>query len=158
MKRRENTSTHFRRQRGYAVTTKNVKTQIHLFARPKTKTLKRVNTTSTTLPKFAKIKVVSAEIKHAPPKDAPHGFFSAHKPKCEEANNTAQIPNESDGLIDGMMAVKEAFVRKTVFLLLFLLFVVGVEEIRSALFATLFCRRLPSLSATRSDPSLEIRA
>jgi hypothetical protein len=52
-----------------------------------------------------------------------------------------------------MMAVKEAFVR-TVFL-----FVVGVEEdIRSA-FATLFCRRLkPSLSATRSDPSLEIRA
>jgi len=143
MKRRENTSTHFRRQRGYAVTTKNVKTQIHLFARPKTKTLKRVNTTSTTLPKFAKIKVVSAEIKHAPPKDAPHGFFSAHKPKCEEANNTAQIPNESDGLIDGMMAVKEAFVR-TVFL-----FVVGVEEdIRSA-FATLFCRRLkPSLSAT----------
>jgi len=155
MKRRESTSTHFRRQRGYAVTTKNVKTQIHLFARPKTKTLKRVNTTSTTLPKFAKIKVVSAEIKHAPPKDAPHGFFSAHKPKCEEANNTAQIPNESDGLIDGMMAVKEAFV--CTFLLL--LFVVGVEEdIRSAS-ATLFCRRLkPSLSATRSDPSLEIRA
>lgn len=84
------------------------------------------NTTS--LPKFAKIKVVSAEIKHAPPNDAPHGFFSAHKPKCEAANKTAQIPNESIGLIiddGGIMALlKEAFVR-----VLLLLFVDGVEEI-----------------------------
>ena len=87
----------------------------------------RERESTTFLPKFAKIKVVSAEIKHAPPNDAPHGFFSAHKPKCEEANKTAQIPNESVGLIvidGGIMALKEAFVR-----VLLLLFVDGVEEI-----------------------------
>ena len=88
----------------------------------------RERESTTFLPKFAKTKVVSAEIKHAPPKDAPHGFFSAHKPKCEEANKTAQIPNESVGLIiidGGIMALlKEAFVR-----VLLLLFGDGVEEI-----------------------------
>ena len=47
------------------------------------------------LPKLAKIKVVSAAIKHAPPKAAPHGFFSAHAPKCADASTTAQIPSAS---------------------------------------------------------------
>ena len=44
---------------------------------------------------MAKIKVVSAAIKHAPPKAAPHGFFSAHAPKCADASTTAQIPSAS---------------------------------------------------------------
>jgi len=44
---------------------------------------------------LAKIKVVSAAIKHAPPKAAPHGFFSAHAPKCADASTTAQIPSAS---------------------------------------------------------------
>ena len=47
------------------------------------------------VPKLAKIKVVSAAIKHAPPKAAPHGFFSAHAPKCADASTTAQIPSAS---------------------------------------------------------------
>mgnify|MGYP007008048665 CR=1 FL=1 len=62
-------------------------------------------------PIFAKIKVVKALIKHAPPRDAPHGFVSAHVPKCEDANNTAQIPNESIGWIENEASVGCADVR-----------------------------------------------
>jgi|TARA_B110000483_G_scaffold92663_1_gene114255 hypothetical protein len=62
-------------------------------------------------PILAKIKVVKALIKHAPPRDAPHGFVSAHVPKCEDANNTAQIPNESIGWIENEVSIGLADVR-----------------------------------------------
>jgi|TARA_B100001142_G_scaffold160914_1_gene161138 hypothetical protein len=60
---------------------------------------------------LAKIKVVKALIKHAPPRDAPHGFVSAHVPKCEDASNTAQIPNESIGWIENEASIGLADVR-----------------------------------------------
>lgn len=62
-------------------------------------------------PTLAKIKVVKALIKHAPPRDAPHGFVSAHVPKCEDANNMAQIPKESMGWIENEASIGLADVR-----------------------------------------------
>ena len=70
---------------------------------------------------------------HAPPKAAPHGFFSAHTPKCADASTTAQIPSESFAETSGPASWIVDIARNPFLLLLLLLTVFGAVLCRLVL-------------------------